>query len=155
MKTEFDMGLDNPNNLFTFMDSVKGCCDCICLINKGICLDPIISDNILAEYTEITNTTLLVQSLVDIYKRIGYQYKMAFVPMADKYHSKQRLVETICSFMPVTVIEISCKETRKFYIDNTNDISNRCSIEDLCEMIQEEIMVDENGNTYGSGDIFR
>lgn len=183
-KTEFDMGVDNRNNLIDVLDSVTnngGGCDYVCFMNAigyGIKVDAgvVVSDNNVDTVTEnITPRTVggtgnnvaamtLVQQLLEIHKSGKFDYKIAFVPRGDPTmpqggsHSKQRLVDAIRSSngLPVTVIEISGKQTKMFYIDakdNDWELDSR-STEELCKLIKEKKIVDDNGKTYGSGHIF-
>jgi hypothetical protein len=181
-KTEFDMGVDNRNNLQDVLDSVNTRCDYVCFMNAigyGIRVDAgvVVSDNV-TNTDDVTENIkprtvggtgnnvaamTLVHQLLALHKSGKFRYKLAFVPRGDPAmpqggsHSKQRLVDAIRSSngMPVIVIEISGKQTKRFYIDaKDNDWElDRCSTEELCKLIKESKVVDENGKTYGSGDI--
>jgi len=179
-KTEFDMGVDNQNNLDDVFAAIRGGCDYVCFMNAigyGVRVDAgiVVSDNVAAKYNVTENIVertvggtgnnaaamSLVRQLLDLHQRIGYQFPIAFVPRGDPAmpqggsHSKQRLVDAIRSSngLPVTVIEISGKQTKQFYIeDKDNDWElDRCSTEELCKLIKEKKIVDEDGKTYGSG----
>ncbi len=151
---------------------MKDGCDYVCFMNAigyAIRVDAgvVMSDNAAENIVERTvggtgnnaNAMLLVEQLLNIHKRIGYKFTLAFVPRGDPTmpqggsHSKQRLVDAIRSLKPVTVIEISGKQTKKFYIDAKDNL-DRLSTEELCKLIKETKVVDYSGKTYGSGDIF-
>ena len=174
------MGVDNRNNLQDVFMAIKSGCDYVCFMNAigyGIKVDAgiVISDNVLDTVTEnikprtvggtgnnVTAMTL-VHQLVELHKSGDFVFKVVFVPRGDPAmpqggsHSKQRLVDAIrCSGgLPVTVIEISGKQTKKFYIeakDNDWELDNY-STETLCNKIKEVKIVDFSGATYGSGHI--
>lgn len=175
---------NNLHDVFnSVINNRRGGCEYVCFMNAigyGIRVDAgvVVSDNIANIDTVSENISprtvggtgnnvaamTLVQQLLDLHKSANFGYNIAFVPRGDPAmpqggsHSKQRFVDAIRSSngMPVTVIEISGKQTKKFYIDaKDNDWElDRCSTEELCKLIKEKKIVDEDGKTYGSGDIF-
>jgi hypothetical protein len=101
----------------------------------------------------------LVERAAKIHKKNKYDYTLAIVPRGDKTmpqggsHSKQRVLEHFLDDEDVIVIEVSGKQTKKFDLPS-DKCSRMDSSEKICKCMKEVKILDENGKTHGSQQVF-
>jgi hypothetical protein len=98
-----------------------------------------------------------IAKFVELHKEGEYNYVLAVVPRGNKSmpqggsHSKQYVLEHLLNKRNVALIEVSGKQTKKFEYAGDFTEDDR---EGICKNIKEKKIIDENGKSHGSFQVF-
>jgi hypothetical protein len=105
------------------------------------------------------NAMNFMRKLVAQHKAGGYKFILAIVPRGDPLmpqggsHTNQRILEAARHGFNITVIEVSGKQTKVFELMDGG--ARDYSAESICGRIKNKKIVTGEGNTHGSGVVFK
>jgi hypothetical protein len=179
-RTEFNVGVNNPENIAEMLDAIHMECEHLYIINsagyaldlsKGIVsasnsrgeddISPSIVHRSVNGTGDNKSAMAFYNALVRLYKAGGYKFTLGGIPRGDDTlpqggsHSKDLMVDAIrkTNGRPIKVIEVSGMQSKEYSIEDDHELENY-STESLCKRIKEKKIVATDGKSYGSAVVF-